>query len=157
MLDHRDNCPREPGPPDNQGCAPRQRQLVVIRPDRLELRERIAFDSGTATLQARSFPLLDNVARVLLAHPELSPVLVESHTDNRGDAEANRTLSQARAEAVRDYLVAQGVSARRLEARGHGPDRPVTSNETSQGREANRRVDLLLPSPSSPAPRKPGR
>jgi outer membrane protein OmpA-like peptidoglycan-associated protein len=157
VMDHRDNCPREPGAPDNQGCSPRQRQLVIIRQDRLELRERIAFDSGTATLQARSLPLLDNVARVLLAHPKLSPLLVESHTDNRGDVATNRALSQARAEAVRDYLVGQGVPPHRLDARGHGPDRPVTSNETSQGREANRRVDLLLPPPSGTAPRKPGR
>jgi outer membrane protein OmpA-like peptidoglycan-associated protein len=159
VSDHRDNCPRERGTPDNQGCA--QRQLVIIRPDRLELRERIAFDSGTPTLQPRSFPLLDNVARVLLAHRELSPLVVESHTDNRGDAEANRALSQARAEAVREYLVKQGVPPDRLDARGYGPDRPVTSNETSQGREANRRVELLLPAPSRPAPKgnpwNPGR
>lgn len=161
VLDHRDNCPREPGAPDNQGCAAKQRQLVLIRQDRLELRERIAFDAGTATVQPRSFPLLDNVAQVLRAHPELSPVLVESHTDNRGDAEANRALSLARANAVRDYLVGQGVPPARLEARGHGPDRPIASNETSQGREANRRVELLLPSVSGTAPgatpRKPGR
>jgi OOP family OmpA-OmpF porin len=151
VLDHRDNCPREPGPSDNQGCAPKQKQLVIIRPDRLELRERIAFESGTATLQPRTFPLLDNVARVLQAHPELSPLLIESHTDNRGDPEANRALSQARANAVRDYLVAQGLPPKRLEARGYGPDRPAASNETSQGREANRRVELLLPS-LRPAP-----
>ncbi len=157
VSDHRDNCPREPGAADNQGCVPLPRQLVVIRPGRLELKERIAFDSGSATLQPRSFPLLDNVARVLLAHPELSPVVVESHTDNRGDAEANRVLSQARAEAVRDYLVTQGIAPERLDARGHGPDRPVASNETSQGREANRRVDLLLPPPARPGSRNPGR
>ncbi|MBZ4419179.1 OmpA family protein [Myxococcus sp. RHSTA-1-4] len=153
VADHRDNCPREPGPRDNQGCPPRQPQLVIIRPDRLELRERLVFEPGAATLQARSLPLLDNVARVLLVHPELTPVLIESHTDNRGDADANRALSQARAEAVREYLVGQGVPADRLDARGYGPERPIASNETSLGREANRRVELLLPPPPGRAPR----
>lgn len=156
VPDQRDNCPREPGAADNQGCSPKQKQLILIRPDRLELRERITFDSGTANLQARSLPVLDNVARVLLVHPELTPVVVASHTDNRGDPEASRALSLARAEAVRTYLVAQGVPADRLDAQGYGPDRPVASNETSQGREANRRVELLLPS-SNPRARNPGR
>ncbi|MCY1018382.1 OmpA family protein [Pyxidicoccus sp. MSG2] len=156
VADHRDNCPRERGAADNQGCPSKQKQLVLIRQDRLELRERLVFDSGTATLQPRSFPLLDNVARVLLAHPELTPVVVASHTDNRGDPDVSRALSQSRAEAVRAYLVAQGVPADRLDAQGHGADRPIASNETSQGREANRRVELLLPAPGphSKSPRR---
>jgi outer membrane protein OmpA-like peptidoglycan-associated protein len=159
VADHRDNCPRERGPQDNLGCPPAQRQLVAIRQDRLELRERIVFEPGAATLQPRVLPLLDNVARVLSAHPELNPVLIESHTDNRGDADANRALSQARADAVREYLVSQGVPPERLQARGHGPDRPVASNETSQGRETNRRTELRLPPPADKAsgPRRQGR
>ncbi|NMO14016.1 OmpA family protein [Pyxidicoccus fallax] len=159
VADHRDNCPRQSGAQDNQGCPLEQKQFVIIRQDRLELRERIIFEPGTATLQARSLPVLDNVARVLLVHPEFKTLLIESHTDNRGDADANRALSQARAEVVREYLVTQGVPADRLDARGYGPDRPVASNETSQGREANRRVELLLPAPSgkSSGTRKPGR
>ncbi|MCP3137239.1 OmpA family protein [Pyxidicoccus xibeiensis] len=155
VADHRDNCPRERGIPDNQGCAPQPRQLVIIRHDRLELLDRIAFDVGTATLQKRSLPLLDNVARVLLAHPELDRVTVASHTDNRGDPNANRTLTQSRADVVREYLLGQGVPPERLEARGFGPDQPIESNETSQGREANRRVEFLLPPPPGTRPRRP--
>ncbi|MFP2932957.1 OmpA family protein [Pyxidicoccus sp. 3LG] len=153
LADHRDNCPRQPGSPDNQGCAPQPRQLVIIQPDRLQLLERILFDPNTATLQKRSLPVLDNVARVLLAHPELERVIVESHTDNRGDPNANRALTQARADAVLAYLLEQGVPPERLVARGLGSDRPIESNETSQGREANRRVELLLPPPPGMAPR----
>lgn len=157
VSDHRDNCPREAGAPDNQGCPARQRQLVIIRPDRLELLERIGFESGTATLQARTLPLLDNVARVLVAHPELGRILIESHTDNRGDPENSRALSQARADAVLAYLMTQGVPGARLEARGHGPDRPLQSNETSQGREANRRTELVFAPPPGTAPQRPRR
>ncbi len=154
VSDHRDNCPREAGVPDNHGCPARQRQLVIIRPDRLELLERIGFEAETATLQARTLPLLDNVARVLVTHPELDRVLIESHTDNRGDAEASRVLSQARADAVRAYLLARGVPGERLEARGYGPDRPLESNETFHGREANRRTELVFAPPSGESPRR---
>ncbi|QSQ21594.1 OmpA family protein [Pyxidicoccus parkwayensis] len=156
VPDQRDNCPREPGAVDNQGCSPKQKQLVAIRQDKLELRERILFDSNTAKLLPSSLPVLDNVARVLLSHPEHTPVTVEGHTDNRGDAEASRALSLSRAEAVRDYLVQQGLPPERLDARGYGPDRPVASNDTSMGREANRRVELMLPT-HAPRVKNPGR
>ncbi len=106
------------------------------------------FASGKSIIQPRSLPLLDQVARVLREHPEIERVRVEGHTDDRGKAEANRALSQARAEAVRDYLVKQGVEGGRLEAKGFGPDRPVTSNKTAQGRATNRRVEFVIISPA---------
>ncbi|NVJ10733.1 thrombospondin type 3 repeat-containing protein [Myxococcus sp. AM001] len=147
VADHRDNCPRERGALDNQGCPAARKQRVVIRPDRLELLERITFAPGTATLQPRVQPALDNVAEVLLLHPRLGVIAIEGHTDNRGEADVQRAVTLARAEAVRDYLVERGVSPDRLEARGLGPDRPVESNETSQGREANRRMELRVVAP----------
>ncbi|AEI63797.1 OmpA family protein [Corallococcus macrosporus] len=147
VPDHRDNCPRERGAADNQGCPAARKQRVGIRPDRLELLERITFVPGTATLHPRVQPVLDNVAEVLLAHPRLGVIAVEGHTDNRGDPEVQREMTRARAEVVRDYLVERGVPADRLEAWGFGPDRPVGSNETSQGRAANRRLDLRIVTP----------
>jgi len=147
VPDHRDNCPRERGAADNQGCAATRKQLVIIRQDRLELLERIAFAPGRATLLPRSHPVLDNVAQVLLAHPRLGVIAIEGHTDNRGDPDVQREVTRARAEAVRDYLVEQGVPPDRLEAWGFGPDKPVGTNETSQGREANRRMELRIVAP----------
>jgi OmpA-OmpF porin, OOP family len=143
VADHLDNCPNEPGPPDNQGCPAAQKQLVVIKQDRIDIKDKIYFDSGQATIQARSNPLMDQMAKVLNEHPEIAKVIIEGHTDDRGAADFNRTLSQQRAEAVRDYLVKKGVPAERLEAQGFGPDRPVQPNTTSEGRAANRRVEFL--------------
>jgi outer membrane protein OmpA-like peptidoglycan-associated protein len=87
------------------------------------------------------------VAQVMKAHPEVQRVTIEGHTDDTGSAATNRKLSQARAEAVRDYLVGKGVEASRLEAKGFGPDRPVQSNKTKAGRDANRRVEFVVQKP----------
>jgi outer membrane protein OmpA-like peptidoglycan-associated protein len=80
---------------------------------------------------------------MLAAHPELR-LTVEGHTDDVGSATTNQSLSARRAEAVRQALVAQhGVDAARLEARGFGATRPASPNATAEGRQANRRVELV--------------
>jgi outer membrane protein OmpA-like peptidoglycan-associated protein len=143
VEDHEDNCPDEFGPPDNQGCPPEEKQLVVIQRDRIKINDTIHFDFDKATIQPRSFPLLNQVAKVIREHPEIVSVSVEGHTDGQGSAAYNRGLSQRRAEAVRTYLIGQGVAAERLEARGFGEDRPIASNSTNAGRAANRRVEFI--------------
>ncbi len=143
VADHLDNCPNEAGPADNQGCPAAQKQLVAIRQNRIEIKDLVYFDSSAATIQPRSFPLLDQMARVLNEHPEIVKVTVEGHTDDRGPVEFNRTLSQQRAESVVTYLTGKGVAKERLEARGFGPDRPLQPNTTPEGRAANRRVDFV--------------
>jgi outer membrane protein OmpA-like peptidoglycan-associated protein len=143
VADHLDNCPNEAGPADNSGCPAKQKQLVVIKADRIEIKDAVYFDSGKSTIQARSNKLLDQMASVINGHPEIQKVLIEGHTDNSGNADQNRVLSQQRAEAVRDYLTKKGVAAERLEAKGYGADRPVQSNDTKEGRTANRRVEFL--------------
>lgn len=144
VFDHEDNCPQDPGPKDNAGCPAKQKQLVSITDTALRILEKVYFDTGKATIQRRSNALLDNVARVLLAHPEIAKVHIEGHTDNTGNAEKNLTLSQARADAVKAYLVGRGLDAGRLEAHGFGDTRPAQPNETAAGREANRRVEFNL-------------
>jgi outer membrane protein OmpA-like peptidoglycan-associated protein len=143
VADHVDNCPNEAGPADNQGCPAAQKQLVVIKQDRIELKDLVYFDTSAATIQARSFPLLDQIAKVLAEHPEITKLTIEGHTDDRGPVDFNRTLSQQRAESVAAYLAGKGVAKERMEAKGFGPDRPLQPNTTSQGRAANRRVDFL--------------
>ena len=83
---------------------------------------------------------------MLEQHPELN-LVVEGHTDDQGDDAHNRQLSEQRAQAVRAYLLEQhGVGENRLEAKGLGESKPKTSNETPEGRQINRRVELALKS-----------
>ncbi|WP_343211110.1 OmpA family protein [Archangium violaceum] len=144
VADHLDNCPADKGVATNAGCPVRQKQLVAIQTGKLEIKESVFFATGKAIIQPRSFKMLDQVARVLQQHPEVDRMVIEGHTDNRGNAEANRKLSLARAEAVRGYLVSKGVEPSRLEAKGFGPDRPLASNKTEKGRAANRRVEFII-------------
>ncbi|HEC09331.1 MAG TPA: OmpA family protein, partial [Acidimicrobiales bacterium] len=74
--------------------------------------------------------------------PEGTLVAVEGFTDSQGDAAANQRLSEARAQAVVDYLVSQGVSPDVLRASGNGESRPVASNDTAEGRAQNRRIEF---------------
>ncbi|WNG16628.1 OmpA family protein [Cystobacter fuscus] len=144
VADHLDNCPTEAGVADNQGCPAKQKQMVAIQKGKLEIKEQVFFATGKAVIQPRSFKMLDQVAKVLREHPEVDRMIIEGHTDNRGKAEANRKLSQARAESVKKYLVIEGVEESRLEAKGFGPDQPIASNNTEKGRAANRRVEFII-------------
>jgi OOP family OmpA-OmpF porin len=155
VPDHKDNCPKEKGLAGNQGCPASQKQLVEITRDRIIIADKVYFDTGKATIRSRSFPVLDQVARVLVEHPEVPMVVVEGHTDNAGSADANRVLSQQRADAVRSYLIQKGVVSSRLEAKGYGPDRPIDTNSTAEGKANNRRVEFIiqnLPQSAQPAP-----
>ena len=104
--------------------------------------EGVLFDTGSATLQPESFAVVQEIASMLQDHPELR-VRVEGHTDNQGDASANQSLSEQRANAVRAMLVGLGVGAERLEAAGLGQTHPVADNGTEEGRRRNRRVELV--------------
>lgn len=117
---------------------------VVVTKERLELKDKVFFDTAKSTIKAESLPLLDEVAQALKDHPEVKGVAVEGHTDNVGKAETNLKLSRDRAAAVRAYLVTKGVAADRLEAKGFGETRPVADNKSPKGREANRRVDFVV-------------
>lgn len=140
VVDRQDECPDVAGPEANRGCP--VRAAVRLAGDRIELSETVYFDTGRAEIQARSVPLLDGIAKVILAHPEVAGIRVEGHTDARGGAALNRALSDRRARAVVQALVARGVPADRLEHAGLGPDRPVDDNATAAGRARNRRVEL---------------
>ena len=144
VADHLDNCPAEKGLATNAGCPAQQKQMVAIQKGKLEIKEQVFFATGKSIIQPRSFKMLDQVAKILQQHPEVDRMVIEGHTDDRGNAEANRKLSQARAEAVKGYLVSKGVEPSRLEAKGFGPDQPIASNKTEKGRAANRRVEFII-------------
>lgn len=133
--------------PDEAVVLKPAKEPVAIARDRLVTKEKVQFKNRKAALLAKSQRLLDQVARVIVAHPELGAISVEAHTEDVGDAAANRALSLARANSVRKYLMHRGVSPSMLKAKGYGPDRPLETNMTARGREANRRVEFIIEKP----------
>ncbi|RPH68694.1 MAG: OmpA family protein [Myxococcaceae bacterium] len=107
----------------------------------------IPFKTGKADLQKVAIDRLKIVAEALKGTTRT--ILVEGHTDSTGRPETNMTLSQARAETVRKYLIDGGIPADQIRAVGAGQDRPVADNKTSAGRAKNRRVEVILEKPKS--------
>ncbi len=103
----------------------------------------VEFATGAATLSASARESLARFAGIVGVYPSLR-ILVEGHTDSTGSLDFNRTLSYERALAVRDYLATQGVTGANLQVTGRGPDVPVASNDTREGRARNRRVEIIL-------------
>ena len=102
----------------------------------------INFDSGKATIRPDSQPVIDQVVEMLKGNPALR-LGVEGHTDGVGTPESNKTLSQDRARAVVNALVAKGIDAARLAASGWGEEKPIADDTTEEGRAKNRRVELV--------------
>lgn len=116
-------------------------QAVTTQIEQILLNRKIEFETGNAVLTAGSTPVLQEVLAVLQKAPQLK-IQIDGHTDNAGAAAKNRALSQARAEAVVQWLAGQGIARDRLSARGFGPDKPLDTNATAAGRARNRRVEL---------------
>jgi OOP family OmpA-OmpF porin len=143
VVDRLDKCPDVPGPADNDGC-PKQKYIVVTK-EKIELKQKVHFATNKSTIYPDSFPMLTEVAEVLKSRPEIK-VRIEGHTDSRGTLKHNMTLSEARAESVKQFLVGHGVEPERMEARGFGPTQPIDDNRTSRGRENNRRTEFIITS-----------
>ncbi|MBI4510051.1 MAG: OmpA family protein [Deltaproteobacteria bacterium] len=138
-----DKCPDQYAEtPD--GC-PQKYQLIVITPQKIELKQTIYFDFRKATIKPISYPLLNEVAAALKDHATIR-VRIEGHTDSRGSRKFNMKLSQARAEAVRAYLGAHGIQGDRMNPVGFGPTIPIADNRTQAGRDQNRRVEFVITS-----------
>jgi OmpA-OmpF porin, OOP family len=144
VLDAEDKCPLEPGPPNKDksknGCPTLTR---VTSDGTVALLQPIQFDNARATIKPVSFPILDEVVTLMKARPDMK-IAIEGHTDSRGGHDYNVTLSDQRAASVRNYLGSKGIAASRLTSKGYGPDRPVASNDTEEGRAKNRRVDFVI-------------
>ena len=102
------------------------------------------FEFGKADIQQRSFSLIDEIAETIVANPHLKQIRIEGHTDDVGSDIANLKLSQARANSVADAIASRGVERNRLDAVGFGEMRPKESNDTDDGRAANRRVEFII-------------
>jgi outer membrane protein OmpA-like peptidoglycan-associated protein len=149
IPDTTDKCPTVPenynGYQDDDGCPDKGPSLVQVTEDDIKILQRVEFATASDKIQgATSFKVLDAVESVLKAHGDIFLVEIAGHTDNVGPADANRTLSQKRAEAVVKYLVGKGIAANRLQPKGYGPDKPVADNKTAAGRQKNRRVEFNI-------------
>jgi outer membrane protein OmpA-like peptidoglycan-associated protein len=103
----------------------------------------VFFESNKAVLQPSSYPELNHAAEFMRAHPSML-VEIAGYTDSKGSDEHNKELSQRRADAVKDYIIGQGVEAFRLTAIGYGEMNPISNNETEAGRAENRRVEFVV-------------
>jgi outer membrane protein OmpA-like peptidoglycan-associated protein len=112
------------------------RGLIVSMPD-------VLFDFNKYTLKPEARERLARISGIVLAYPDLK-LQIEGYTDAIGSEEYNQTLSEKRAEAVRDYLVSSGVSMNNVAAQGLGKADPVADNSTAAGRKLNRRVEMIV-------------
>ncbi len=124
---------------------------VLLRPSKAEdavdiiaITEAVHFQTAKAIILPESYALLDDVAAVLQATPEIRLVQVEGHTDDEGSPQGNQVLSEDRAAAIVAYLVHKGIAPERLSSVGYGQSRPVADNTTEQGRAQNRRVVFVV-------------
>ena len=140
VLDKDDECPDVKGTVANNGC-PEVTQEVQKKLN--DFAKTILFDLGKATIKPESADVLDNIVKVLNEFKK-AKFSVEGYTDSTGNKAKNIKLSEARANSVKDYLVAKGIAADRLSAKGFGPEKPVADNKTKAGREQNRRVEINL-------------
>ncbi len=146
ILDADDQCPNDRevfnGVDDTDGCPDEGR--VVLEASQIRILDKIYFEFNKAIIRPVSYSLLDEIAAVILQHPELLKIRIEGHTDDVGNDVYNLKLSQQRADAVRAALVERGVDAARLDAVGFGEMRPIDTNETEEGRAVNRRVEFII-------------
>jgi outer membrane protein OmpA-like peptidoglycan-associated protein len=146
IADANDLCPSQPedfdGDQDTDGCPDVYRDIVV-QDNMIMLKKKVFFARNKDTVLSESFPMLTEVADVLLRNASMA-VRIEGHTDDKGSDRHNLTLSQKRAEAVRRFLLGQGVPPTQMTAQGFGESQPIEDNRTEAGRAINRRVEFHI-------------
>lgn len=140
IPDWQDKCPTVAGPKANKGCPVINKEIRTLLTKAMQ---GIEFESGKATIKAKSYPLLDEIADCFIENKNYI-IEVQGHTDNTGSDKINTELSDKRAKAVREYMVKRGVQAERITANGYGPRVPIADNKTKAGRQKNRRVEFKI-------------
>jgi len=142
ILDKDDKCPTEAGEAANDGC-PIQAPTPAVMATLNDYAKTILFDTGKASIKDKSEAVLVNITAILKEYPN-SKFHIDGYTDSTGGAKLNKSLSEKRASSVRDFLIANGIAADRLNSRGFGEDNPIDNNNTRSGRRNNRRVEVVL-------------
>jgi len=162
IPDAEDACPKEPGikspVKEKNGCPQFIRRISGS--NEIQILKKVEFEFGSARLSPSSFPILDEVQRLLAANPDITLMSIEGHTDNKGGDALNLKLSKDRAKSCLDYLVGKGIASSRLTSEGFGKDKPLESNDTAEGRSKNRRVEFHIKNqavgPGAPTGSTPG-
>lgn len=142
VLDKDDQCPNEVGTVANNGC-PEVNPTAEVMATLNSYARTILFDTGKSSFKNETMPVLEAMTAIFKEYP-MADFSIEGHTDSVGSTSSNQLLSERRANAVRDYLIANGISADRLTATGVGEAMPIDSNKTRSGRKNNRRVEVKL-------------
>lgn len=149
VTDNVDKCPKVVGIAANNGCPKVVAAPVVTQPSQDVIQKlnayakTILFDSGRSSFKQQTYEVLQNINAILREYPS-SNFTLEGHTDSQGSKTSNQALSEKRANAVKNYLVQNGISSSRLTAYGFGEDYPIDSNATAAGRKNNRRTEVKL-------------
>ncbi len=148
VPDSQDKCPHQKetinGYKDDDGCPDEGPAQVIVENGQITILRRVNFEEGSARIEPGSYSILNQVALVMRAHPEIKRIRVEGHTDETGTHEYNMDLSRKRAARVREYLISRGVSPQRLGSAGYGPDRPLSKGRDEASRAKNRRVEFVV-------------
>jgi OmpA-OmpF porin, OOP family len=146
ILDVNDKCPNEPetynGFEDEDGCP--DKGLVIVQRGKLEILDKIYFETDKDIIKEQSFPLLDAIAATIKGHPEISLIEIQGHADERGDDEHNLDLTDRRAHSVMRALEDRNVELGRLKARGYGETKPVCREHNEDCWSKNRRVEFII-------------
>ena len=146
ILDVDDACPNDPetynGHEDEDGCPDKGK--VIVEDTQITILEKVYFETDSAIIQERSFPLLDAVAATLNGNPQITLVEIQGHADERGSDQYNVKLTRARAESVMNALIERGVLRDRLRSAGYGERCPVDPKSNPRAWERNRRVEFKI-------------
>jgi outer membrane protein OmpA-like peptidoglycan-associated protein len=140
VLDKDDDCPVTPGTIANKGCPEIEKEVEEILKTAFD---NLEFETGKDIIKEGSLPSLAELGEVLKKKPNWG-LQISGHTDNVGDDQKNLILSKKRAEAVKNFMIQQGIEANRLSTLYFGETMPVASNETAEGRQKNRRVEMMI-------------
>jgi len=140
VVDKEDRCPLTPGDPTNFGCPVIKAEEAAVLKTAFE---NLEFETGKAVIRSSSFASLGELAELLISKPAWK-LKISGHTDNVGNDESNMALSKNRAQAVGKYMQGKGVTPGRLITEWFGETRPIADNNTPEGRQQNRRVEMQL-------------
>ncbi|MGE5458001.1 MAG: OmpA family protein, partial [Methanococcaceae archaeon] len=148
VADYLDKCPNTlvGVQVDAEGCPIKKDTVVVTKPAEIEslvLNGDANFESGKAKLLPGAYTVLDSLVSTMKQHPEYKWEIA-GHTDSKGSNSYNQKLSERRAQSVLDYLVSKGIDRKNIRTVGYGEDKPISTNDTPEGRAMNRRVEIKV-------------